>query len=117
MAKKSNLEPTEKRELAQLLLEFESVSCMLEDLEYSIAELIVKNEESVEVGNVRATFYNPSDVYDYVAPGSQADPETIKACTTIKTTETIAWKKVCDLAGLEPSFVTTKPARATVKVL
>lgn len=103
-----------KSELALLILQYEQKAREAENLLSEIEKGVLELGETFKVGDVTATYYNPSDVLDWETPGKQAPKDTISLYTTYK--PTTAWKQVCLEAGIEPLVVETKPARVVVKI-
>jgi len=87
--------------LAKLMLKYEEVKRECDQLEQQITEGIMYFEESVEVGNVRATLRAGRKTYDYemAAVDPRVTPEIVlnNSHTEIK----INWKAICEEAGVK----------------
>ena len=88
-----------KSDLAKLMLKYEEVKRECDQLERQITEGIMYFEESVEVGNVRATLRAGRKTYDYEA--AAVDPRVTADIVLNNSDTKINWKGVCEEAGIK----------------
>jgi hypothetical protein len=94
----------DRSELASLMLEWERAQRRADELRATIEGAVVQIGETVEVGNVRATYSNPRKRYDYEAVGADA-PETLVQQYTSTVTKTDWRKLVLDGMGIGQDLV------------
>jgi hypothetical protein len=89
-----------KSELAKLMLEYEEIKRKCDAIEKEITDAVMYLEESVEVGNVRATLRAGRKTYDYQA-ATNGNPlittELINRNSELK----IDWKSICEEANIK----------------
>ena len=88
-----------KSDLAKLMLKYEEVKRECDKLEQEIKNAVMYFEESVEVGNVRATLRAGRKTYDYEA--AAVDPRVTADIVVNNSDMKINWKGVCETAGIK----------------
>ena len=89
-----------RSELAKLMLEYEDVRRKCTEMEKQITDAVMYYEESVEVGNVRATLRAGRKTYDYETAANdhpRVTPVLVKLHSTMK----VDWKSICNDAGIK----------------
>ena len=107
----------DRSELTKLMLKWESIKRQLDEIEEAIIDSVLQIEETVEVGNVRASYSAGRKRYDYQGVGSDA-PAVLVAKYT-KTVEQIDWRALV-MDGMQVSkdripFVQSDPT-VTLKI-
>jgi hypothetical protein len=89
-----------RSELAHKMLHYEEVKRKCDELEREIKDAVMWLEESVEVGNVRATLRGGRKTYDYQAA---ADGNPLVAAETVSRNSELKvdWKAVCEEANIK----------------
>ena len=88
-----------KSDLAKLMLEYEDVKRKCDQLEQEIKDAVMYFEESIEVGNVRATLRAGRKTYDYEM--AAVDPRVTPEIVLNNSDTKINWKAVCEEAGIK----------------
>ena len=104
-----------KSELAKLMLEYEEIKRKCDAIEKQITEAIMYLEESVEVGNVRATLRAGRKAYDYETAtigNPLVTPELINKHSELK----VNWKAVCEDAKIKEIPFTVSNPSVSIKV-
>jgi len=89
-----------RSELAHKMLEYETLKRQCDALEQLITDAVMYLEESVEVGNVRATLRAGRKSYDYELACQNHDrvtPDMVNRHSSLK----IDWKSVCEDAKIK----------------
>ena len=102
-------------ELANKMLEWETLISAAAKLEAEIKEAVLTIGKTQTVGNVRASYSEGRRSFDYSTPGSTAAIEIIEEHTVTQTTMTTDWKQVCKVAGIDPLVVSQSDPSVNVK--
>ncbi len=109
--------------LARLMLEWETKRQDLDDLEDAIKDLVLHLGETQTTGNVRATYNNPRNSYDYEGPcrlvlEDEEPGGRVNSAILEHTKMVTSWKSVCEAAKIEPIVTPgTGPGSVTLKLL
>lgn len=113
----------QKRELVELMFDWEMAKEHLENLETRIKELILEEGESITVGNVRASYSKGRTVLDYeqaVKDSSlwETDPDFIRGVVDghSHVSVSVAYKGACEELGLEPEIKSQGQPSVSVKL-
>jgi hypothetical protein len=103
-------------ELTKLFIEYREVSDRLRELEAQIQEAVMALESSQKIAGVRATYYKPTQQFDYEGAASAVDDDIIAAHSTL--TRRVRWAEVCAAVGIDPTAIPSAavPARVVVKL-
>jgi len=116
--------------LFEMLIQWRRLAMELEQLEKKMTPIMEILKKTITIGRAEAKYFPGRRVFDYRIPGLLVDeeiqakhtetivdeiidwrgiseflnasPDDIKKFTTVKTTVTTDWKKVCKDAGVEP---------------
>ena len=114
---RSELAKVDRSQLAKLMLRWESIKQELDEIEGYIVDSVLRIEETVEVGNVRASYSAGRKRYNYQDVGSDAPTSLVAEYT--KTVEQTDWRALV-MDGMQMSkdqipFVQSDPT-VTLKI-
>lgn len=89
----------DQSKLAQKMLEWETLVRQLDVLGAEIEDAVLELGETVDAGNVRASYSGGRKKYHYEEAGSDAPYSVINLHTTLQ--QKVDWKKVCIMAGYQ----------------
>ncbi len=105
-----------KSELAKLMLRWEAAKRRLDEIEAAVIDTVLQLGETVEVGNVKASYSNGRKSYSYSEVGSDASPTLIARYT--KTVEKTDWRKlVLDGMQIAEEQIPFTQSEPSVKVI
>ena len=90
--------------LARDMLVWERKRRELDELEAAIKDSVLQLGKTQTVGNVRATYSNPRNSYDYEGgvEAAELDNETYNRLVGKHTKRTIDWRGLCKDEGIDP---------------
>lgn len=108
-------------ELARLMLYWEDQKKGLTRTEERIKEAVLELGETVDTGNVRASYSKGRRKFDYLQAVAEqpklAEADVTKFTTVIPQTEKVDWKAVCKHFGIKDIPFTQSEPGVTVKLL